>query len=86
MTVLHDIDAGTARWQGSKRPLRRILCVLDREENVIVGYVRHLGVSPLDCDVELYQIEDPGWDPFTITGDDILEIADADRILEAGAS
>ncbi len=69
----------TCRWQRSRRRLRRILCVLDGEEQVITGYVRHLGTGR-DPDTELYQIEDPGWDPFTITGDDILEIADADPI------
>ena len=75
MAALDNYHAGTLKWQRSVRKLKRILCHLDGAEEVIIGYVRNLGVSSRDAETDLYQIEDPGWEPFTITGDDILEIA-----------
>lgn len=66
----------TERWQESNRRPRQLLVILDRAEDVIdPGYIRHLGPGR-DPETELYQVEDPGWPPFTIVGDDILEIAE----------
>ena len=75
MAALDNYSASTSTWQRSNRKLKRILCRLEGGDDVIVGYIRNLGVSPRDAETDLYQIEDPGWDPFTILGDDILEIA-----------